>query len=296
MTRFISFVLACAVGVDVLAKPVPKDFGPQLLYVAKKGEKAQLFLINADGTNAKELTDAKSNVSYPAWSPDGKRVAFSSDREGGVMQIFAMDISGANLVQVTRERQHCRVPAWSPDGKRLAFCTYGVRGGSEIRLVPADGGKQTALDGDAWDPAFSPDGKSFAFVSYREGTGYKLYTMDVDGKNQKKLTDNPNPIGLAYPAWSPDGKRIAYTDHIDRNLELFVVDADGKNRVQLTKFSGSSVYPAWSPDGKQLAILQYKDATKAALVVMDADGKNAKTLVKDLVAVEGGRPLWRPKK
>jgi Tol biopolymer transport system component len=291
--------LALLVASAALAAPVPKAARSQLVAVTvdDKSGKARLVLVSDDGSNQKELTDAKSNASYPAWSPDGKKIAFCSDREKGVWQVFVMDADGTNVMQVTKEQDGARVPSWSGDGKRIACCRGGRFSGSNVLAVDAADGKNAAAvsDGDAWDPAFSPDGKSIAFVTSREIGGFKLFRMDADGGNVTRLVDQANNIGFAYPAWSPDSKTIAFANLADGNLELHRVDADGKNLTRLTDFGGFSVYPAFSPDGKRLAFVQYKQGEKAQLLVADADGKNPKAILKDFTPAEGGRPSWRPK-
>lgn len=296
MLRLTAFLLAASVAV---AAPVPKLGKPQLLAVtvdAKSG-KSQLVLLDEDGGNPKELTDTKSNASYPAWSPDGKKVAFSSDREKGRMQVFVMDADGTSVKQLTTEEVEARVPSWGADGKKLAYCRRGQFGGSDVVVVDAADGKNPSVigDGDAWDPAFSPDGKRVAFVSTRDNGWFKLYAMTADGENATKLVDAGNNLGFAYPAWSADGKRIAFAHLVKGALEVHVVDADGKNLTAVTEFGGYSVYPAWKPDGKKLAFVQYKNGGKAELIVSDADGKNPKAILKEFTPAEGGRPAWRPK-
>jgi TolB protein len=296
MLRFTALLLTVGIAA---AAPVPKLGKPQLLAVtvdAKSG-KSQLVLIDEDGGNPKELTDTKSNASYPAWSPDGKKVAFSSDREKGRMQVFVMDADGTNVKAVTAEEVEARVPSWGADGKKLAYCRRGQFGGSDVVVVDAADGKNPSVigDGDAWDPAFSPDGKAIAFVSTRDNGWFKLYAMNADGEGATKLVDGGNNLGFAYPAWSADGKRIAFAHLVKGALEVHVVDADGKNLAAITQFGGMSVYPAWKPDGKQLAFVQYKNGGKAELIVADADGKNAKAVLKEFTPAEGGRPAWRPK-
>jgi TolB protein len=288
-------IALAAVGcVTALAAPAPPDGKGQLLIVSKRGGNASVYLVNPDGSGAKNLTDSKSENAYPAWSPDGKKIAFASDRDG-TLHVYVMDADGSNVNQVTKGDAASRVPTWSADGKTIAFCRA-AENGSQICTVDAAGGEAKPVGvGDGWDPAFSPDGKKILFTSFRDGDGFRLYVMDADGSNIKRLTDDPNPVGYVYPAWSPDGKKIAWTGHKNDALHIFVADADGKNAKQLTDLGGLATYAAWSPDGKSIAFYHSKDSESGTFYLVDADGGNRRELLKDEAHVEGGRPAWRPK-
>ena len=99
-----------------------------------------------------------------------------------------------------------------------------------------------------------------------------------------------------YPAWSPDGKKIAYGGPSGDAVEIFVCDADGTGQKQLTRLGGMSSMAAWSRDGKRIAFQHhtYRSAL-ASLYVMDADGGNLTVVLKDAGPKEGGRPVWKRK-
>jgi TolB protein len=270
----------------------------QLLIVSARDGDAHLFLINPDGREVKKLTAGKSIHSYPAWSPDKKSIAFTSESAGEVRQIFVMDARGGNVKQLTRNNAMSRLPSWSPDSKTVAFCRKGpANAESVIMLMDADGKNVRPVgNGDGWDPAFSPDGKKILFTSRRLGGGFRLFVMDADGSNVKHLAGNGNPIGSVYPSWSPDGNKILWTDRAgDGALELFSADADGANRRQLTSQGGTSTYAAWSPDGRKIAYYHQVAGGKGSLCIMDPDGGNRKELLKGEAFVDGGRPMWRPR-
>ncbi len=185
------------------------------------------------------------------------------------------------------------------NGGKIVFSADG-----EIYIMNADGSQQTRLtDGDPnvedCQPALSPDGTRIAFNSNRSGGNYNIYVMDVDGTHVQKLTNATAPE--SSPAWSPDGSRIAYVLGHDLTVdggayfsscgsEIYVVDADGSNRVNLTEGAGGSD-PAWSPDGNQIAFSSYRTGNYE-IFVMDRDGKGVKQLTFSESAE--GDPAWSP--
>jgi TolB protein len=246
-----------------------------ILCTLMRGGRMKLVLVRDDGIEVKKLTENISRDTYANWSPDGKKIVFSSSDTNGA-GLFVMDSEGGKGKRLTYGTDGGA--AWSPDSKTIAFTRYNSRNGGQVLAIRADGttkAKPTVegiispaaedavtelTDGSNYDAdlAWSPDGTKIVFASDRSGT-FRLYVMDPDGHNVRELTQVNNPGGNAYPAWSPDGKRIAYTNSApDGSRQIFVIDADGKNTKQLTKDGNFNCYAAWSPDGKKIAYMSFE--------------------------------------
>jgi tol-pal system beta propeller repeat protein TolB len=155
------------------------------------------------------LTASDGDDSEPAWSPDGTKIAFRSDRTGN-SEIYVMNADGTNPIRLTNQTGSDSDPAWSPDGSTIAFVSD--RGGNDgIYVMSADGSGVTRLTGDGVQPAWSPNGTTLAFSrlawcspTYCE---YDLYVMNADGSGELPLSSQSSDLGAA---WSADGRWIAY--------------------------------------------------------------------------------------
>jgi Tol biopolymer transport system component len=284
-----------------VAPPTEAPTGSLVCSAIRSGH-SEIILLNADGAGVRELTSRETMSTFPAWSPDGKQIVFcSSGDDGG--GLFVMDADGRNVRQLTNGADV--EPAWSPDGSKIAFTRYSQGGDNltQILAVSAAGGNPVSLtDGSAIDadPAWSPDGKKIAFGSARDPRipAIALTVMDADGTNDRELLRLSGAAQLGA-AWSPDGTRIAYAGVSQQGqLNLFVVGADGTGKIQLTKHDDANTierYPAWSPNGQHIAY-QSVDLVRsmASLSLINVDGTGKRVLLKDEIAIQGGRPAWKP--
>ena len=149
-----------------------------------------LYVMGADGSNPTRLTFGDSVDHYqPAWSPDGTKIAFGSNKDGNG-EIYVMDPNGANVVRLTADASEDGQPAWSPDGMKIAFATE-RDGNAEIYVMDSSGANPVNLtnhSGSDLAPAWSPDGTKIAFQSNRE-VDYAVWVMNADGSNPVRLTD-----------------------------------------------------------------------------------------------------------
>jgi len=260
--------------------------------------RAEIYVMNADGSGQTRLTNNEFLDNNPDLSPDGRRIAFAEQVDGGV-DIFLMNADGSGrkrLTNMTAMRLGALRPAWSPDGKRLAFQTF-VQ--PDIYVINADGTglvNLTNRPGSNGSPTWSPDGRRIAFVSNQEGRG-ALHVMNTDGSNPVLLSAETSVKSAGgwwlSPAWSPDGRRIAFVSDRDGNREIYTIRANGTGLVRLTDNAVEDAHPSWSPDGSQI-VFHRRVLGHDQIFVMNADGSGQRRLTELSSVSFNGFPNWGP--
>ena len=283
------------------------DLTGMIAFVSERDGNSEIYRIGSDGTGLTRLTDNPAIDSDPAWSPDGARILFASNRGSPATDgsdIYVMNADGSNVSRLTNDGQS-RAPAWSPDGNTIAFSSVrdGQFGIYVMRLGdPANATNIAHSAGYQTDPAWSPDGTRIAFTSDWRAYDFvfDLYVAKIDGSGITPLLTGPFfwADGWRFffqAAWSPDGHRIAVVtceyawDNCYPSSTIDIADADGLNRRTLVSAGGFSS-PTWSPDGANIAysVKTCRDCP-GTLRYVTADGTRSGTIFSN-----GHSPSWRP--
>lgn len=253
------------------------------------------------GKTLKRLTRAKHSFRTrgrePLWSPNGKKIAYAKGHEDN-LEIWVMRADGTRKRRITHNDVLDQWPSWAPGSRRLAISRGGSRGG--IYIVSADGSHQRKLtrgDVNGYCPDWSPDGNRIAFTRF---TAEDIYTIKPDGTGVRQLTIGPELD--SGPLWSSDGSKVLFRRRTDTPMltgtqiqfDLFVVDRNGSNLVQLTKTSAEEYSWGWSPDGAKIAFLESEDALSFSLWVMNADGSERTELATGFFDYQQPSVSWSP--
>jgi Tol biopolymer transport system component len=294
-------------------KPVEESSGEIALQA-----NGDIWTMNVDGSDPTRLAHSHSIEDAPAWSPDGKKIAFVKEVEEEVEvgslpdetetrlveKVVVMDANGCNQIELPVPKgKYAYEPSWSADGEKIAFWYPAEDGG--IYVTNADGtGTPRRLATPGLFPArpeWSPDGTQIAFQGSAEDDGDGIYVMDVspegDTSRPQQLTDDEH-LALGEPTWSPDGSEIAFSSSGD----IYKIDVNTLKETRLTNNQDHEHDPTWSPDDERIAFVSDKSATyTTAIYVMRSDGSDP-SLVRNLPlgdgeTEDGGHTIrldWRP--
>ena len=247
----------------------------RILFVSDRDWNSEIYVMDIDGNNPRNLTNNPKTDINPSWSPDKQQIVFQRSsnakgggddddddaggkdkKEGGNNDIYVMDKEGKNLRQLTDHPSDDRHPTWSPDGKQIAFISDrdGAKA-SAIYVMDTVGNNLRRLTNDVkftWidSPDWSPDGKQIVFTSMvinkdAKEKSSEIYVINVDGKNPRQVAKNPKLTWTESPKWSPDGRQIIFSSGRTGNYEVYMMDSNGENLRNLTNHPAPDYQPSW---------------------------------------------------
>jgi len=272
----------------VVASETEQPVG-RIAFVSHRDGDAEIYVMDADGSNQDRLTNSPGPDRGPAWSPDGTRIAFSTTR-GGDEEICIMNADGSNPVPFTNNPGVSDWNlAWSPDGSKIAWICCRSGAGGVIKVMNVNGSGLGSIPGNTQNdqPDWSPDGSRIVFTSYRDGNN-EVYVMGSNGSGQTPLTNNPGDDW--YPDWSPDGTTILFT----QGSAMFTMGANGCCQTPLPPSNNTNygLGPVWSPDGARIASARSHGGNNLEIYVMNADGSKYLRLTND--PQQDSDPDWKP--
>ena len=222
-----------------------------------------VWVMNADGTGATQVSIPYDSVEGTSWSPDQSTLAFGAQSDLG-FHINLLDVASGGITQLTDDSSYNSYPSYSPDGSRMLFVSD-RSGAKELWVMNVDGStptKLTSFNSTVFSASYSPDASKIVFSSVKDAD-FEIYVMDADGSNVHRLTTH---TGIDYePAWSPDGTRIVWAREDEPSMNIWTMNADGTSPTQV-EFARclQSHAPVWSPDGSRI-LYSYTDFVTSSL-------------------------------
>ena len=260
---------------------IPGICESRIYFVSDRSGHKEIWVMDYDGSNQKQVTHQGSISLSPRVSPDGSRLAFSSlTKSGWEIMMYSLDLN--RMVGFAHLGGTNLSPAWSADGSKLAFSSS-RSGTSQIYVADASGANLHRVTGNR-GPDVSPvwnrkTGSQIAFVSGATGLP-QVYTIESDGSNQQRMSDQGYAVS---PAWAPNGQFLAlswirkYGPGAPGSADLYLMDIASKQWVQLTHDGGRNDFPSWAPDGRHI-VFQSSRSGKEEIWMMLADGTKIRQL------------------
>ncbi|HYK09503.1 MAG TPA: hypothetical protein VEV39_01760 [Gemmatimonadales bacterium] len=270
----------------------PGNAATRILFVKDK----HVYSVDQDGANFHLVSSATKEALSPAWSPDGKKIAYM-EFNGGHGQINLLDLATGkrSVVYGSTGKYSDFTPAFSPDGKTVAFSRATEEGTDLWTVNYRDACCLQRLTvgrySDNLSPTYSPDGRRIAFVSTRPGLA-QIYVMGADGTDQQLFA--PFDYGVTgssnAPDWSPDGLSVAFHRDVGGTLQVFVLDVRKGTVKQLTSV-GRNEDPTWAPDSRHLAFVSDRAGYRQLWIIDLETGR-----IRPLLQQSGERlPAWSPR-
>ncbi len=270
-------------------RPLPSG---RLAYMAKEeaGHYWDIYTMTAEGLDPVRLTETEADDMLPAWSPDGRRIVFISDRDGN-REVYLMNADGSTPENLTHNPAEDWTPTWSPDGSRIAFASFRDNNW-EIYVMQADGSGQKRMTNSSaadYSPTWSPDGEWIAFVSDRSGN-LDIFLMRPDGSELRQFTNDPATD--QSPTWAPDGRRLLWESYRYGNMEILMADLEGGEPSNLSQDSYADDHgPSMCPSGQRIAYFTNRDGGWDIATLDLQTGERAN--LTQSIAVEQ-YPVWAP--
>jgi len=283
LVLFLGFIFFAVLAIPSLA------VGQQASKIIFSNDNGAYFM-STDGKKIDRIYDKR--LGGISWSPDGCRLCFESDHS-----ICVMESDGSNFKKLSdksNERDcdpdliYDSSPIWSPDGKKITF--ERTKEHSDIWIMNSDGSMQRNLTKtpqyDEKAVSWSPDGKRLLFMSKQESKKWNIFVMNYDGKEQVNLTKSTDFSDM-YPIWSPDGEKILFKSNQDGDMDIYIMNADGSNRKNLSNNDFDDDEYTWSPTGTHILFEMEDD-----IYVMNSDGSHQKNLTGSVQRESHAR--WSP--
>ncbi len=264
-------------------------FSTRIAYVTKGGGRFTLRVSDADGEGGQVALNSPEPIISPAWSPDGRELAYVSF-ESQKAVVYTQEVTSGKRRAIANFRGSNSAPAWSPDGQTLC-ATLSREGGSQLYLMSRNGDnlrRLTTSQAIDTEPAFSPDGRSIYFVSDRGG-GPQVYRIPAGGGTPERITF----VGSynISPAISPDGRTLAYITRLGNAFRLYTLDLSNGGTPQALTETNDDESPSFAPNGR-LIIYASRSQGRDVLMTTTLDGKIKARLVSTTADVR--EPVWGP--
>lgn len=279
---------ALPVALALALAPAAHALDAGLAYVSIRNGQSHIFL--KSGSQERQLTRGEGSNSQPHWAPDGRRLAFTTTRDG-LLRVYVMRADGSAQQRVGSGNRIETAPSWSPDGRLLAYYSADPEtGAAELRITELAGGRTQGWAANGKDkgpsrPTWSADGRRVAFTGMDDKGKLQVWILDRAEGTVRDVSSAFSPRGKAFAAISPDGRHVAYSADTRPSVDLVITTIDTGESRSVTVPGAAVMHetPQWSPDGKRIAFGSTRDdpeLSRMDVFVMEADGSGVRNLTR----------------